>query len=74
MVIVKGLIGRCLNHEMALERVQAKANLTEGKLSQLKAWKFNMDKKFDYFKMVRKELEQKMETMKKVLEDKEKEI
>ena len=33
-----------------------------------------MDKKFDYFKMVRKELEQKMETMKKVLEDKEKEI
>ena len=74
MVIVKGLIGQCLNHEMALERVQAKANLTEGKLSQLKAWKFNMDKKFDYFEMVRKELEQKMETMKKVLEDKENEI
>ena len=74
MVIVKGLIGRCLNHKMALERVQAKANLTKGKLSQLKAWKFNMDKKFDYFEMVRKELEQKMETMKKVLEDKEKEI
>ena len=74
MVIVKGLIGRCLNHEMTLERVQAKADLTKGKLSQLKAWKFNMDKKFDYSEMVRKELEQKMETMKKVLEDKEKEI
>ena len=71
--MVKGLIGRCLNHEMALERVRAKADLTEGKLSQLKAWKVNMDKKFDYSKMVRKELKQKMETMKKVLEYKEKE-
>ena len=71
--MVKGLIGRCLNHEMALERVRAKADLIEGKLSQLKAWKVNMDKKFDYSKMVRKELKQKMETMKKVLEYKEKE-
>ena len=72
--MVKGLIGQCLNHETALERIRAKVDLTEGKLSQLKAWKVNMDKKFDCSEMVRKEIEQKMETMKKVLEDKEKEI
>ena len=40
-----------------MDRVQAKVDLTEGKLSQLKAWKVNMDKKFDYSEMVRKELE-----------------
>ena len=40
-----------------MDRVQAKVDLTEGKLNQLKAWKVNMDKKFDYSEMVRKELE-----------------
>ena len=33
-----------------------------------------MDKKFDYSEKVRKELEQETETMKKVLEDRHKEI
>ena len=67
MVMVKGLMGRCLNHETTLEHVRAKADLTEGESSQLKAWKVNMDKKFDYFEMVKKKLEQETETMKKVL-------
>ena len=41
--------------------------MTEGESSQLKGWKVNMDKKFDYFEMVKKKLEQETETMKKVL-------
>ena len=36
MVMMKGLMGRCLNHETALERVWVKAKATEDKLSQLK--------------------------------------
>ena len=30
--MMKGLMGWCLNREMALERVQARVNLTEGEL------------------------------------------
>ena len=47
MVMMKGLMGRCLHHKTTLERVRAKADLTEDELNQLKAWKFNMEKKFD---------------------------
>ena len=47
MVMMKGLIGRCLNHETALERVRAKVEATEDELSQLKNWKSTMEKKFD---------------------------
>ena len=36
MIMMKGLMGRCLTHEIVLERVQAKAKLTEDELSQLK--------------------------------------
>ena len=35
--MMKGLMGRCLNREMALDRVRAKANSTEDKLNALKA-------------------------------------
>jgi len=71
---MKGLMGRCLHHETTLERELVKADLTEDKLSQLKAWKSNMEKKFDLSEKVRKELEQGMEEAKKILEDKDKEI
>ena len=47
MVMMKGLMGRCLNHETALERVRAKAEVTEDEPSQLKNWKSMMEKKFD---------------------------
>ena len=30
---MKGLMGRCLSHEMALERVRAKAEATKDELS-----------------------------------------
>ena len=44
---MKGLMGRCLNHKMALEHVWAKAEAVEDELSQLKNWKSTMEKKFD---------------------------
>ena len=72
--MMKGLMGRCLNHDMALDCVRAKANETEDELNSLKAWKVGMEKNFDTSEKVRKELEEHMETMRKVLEDKEKEI
>ena len=48
---------QCLNHEVALERVRAKAEQTESELSQLSKWESTMEKKFDLSKQVRKELE-----------------
>ena len=72
--MMKGLMGQCLNHAMALDHVRAKANETKDELNDLKAWKVGMEKKFDTSEKVRKELEEHMEIMRKVLEDKEKEI
>ena len=72
--MMKGLMGRCLNYETALERVRAKVEVTEDELSQLKNWKSTMEKKFDLSEKERKELEQRPEEMKKVLEGKDKKI
>ena len=55
--MMKGLMGRYLSREIALVRVQAKAELAEDELSQLKNWKSTMEKKFDFSEKVRKELE-----------------
>ena len=74
MVMMKGLIEQCLNHKTALKRVQAKAEATEDELSQLKDWKSTMEKKFDLLEKERKDLEQRTEEMKKVLEGKDKKI
>ena len=73
-MMMKGLMGRCLNHEMELDRVRARANKTEDELNSLKAWKVGMQKKFATSENARKELEEHMETLRKVLEDKEKEV
>ena len=74
MIMMKGLMEWCLNRETALDRVWAKAELTEDELSQLKNWKSIMEKKFDLSEKVRKELEQNTEEAKKALEDKDKEV
>ena len=71
---MKGLMGRCLKHEVTLERVRSKAGQTEDELNQLRSWKTKMEKKFDLSKKVRKELEQSTKDAKKTLEGKEKEI
>ena len=37
--MMKGLMGRCLNHETTLDHIRKRANETEDELSGLKAWK-----------------------------------
>ena len=56
MVMMKGLMGRCLKNEAALEHVQSKAEQTEDELNQLRSWKTTMEKKFELSKRERKEL------------------
>ena len=72
--MMKGLMGRCLINETALERVRAKAGETEEDLNQLQVWKSKMEKKFELSERVRKDLEQSMEEVKKALDGKDKEI
>ena len=72
--MMKGLIDQCLNREMALDRVRAKVEQMEEELGQLNKWKSIMEKKFDLSEQVRKELEQKMDEVRKALEVKDKEI
>ena len=74
LVMMKGLMDRCLNREPALERVRAKAEQTEDELDQLHKWKSTMEKKFDLSEQARKELEQRTEEAGKALEAKDKEI
>ena len=70
MIMMKGLMERCLNRETALDYVQVKAEMTEDELGQIKKWKSTMEKKFDLSEKVRKVLEQRTEEAKKALEDK----
>ena len=72
--MMKGLIGWCLNHETTLDHIRKRANETEGELNGFKAWKVGMDKKFATSEIVKKELEQKVESLEKALANKEKEI
>ena len=72
--MMKGLIGRCLTHETALERVRAKAGLMEDELNQLQNWKSKMEMKFELSERVRKELKQSKEEVKRAFEDKDKEV
>jgi len=72
--MMKGLIGRCLNHETTLDCIRAKASLTEDELNELKAWKTVQEKKLALSEEAREELEKQTKLLKQVLEDKEKEI
>ena len=72
--MMKGLMDRCLNRKVALERVRAKAEQTEDELGQLHKWKSTMEKKFDLSEQAMKELEQKRDEARKALEIKEKKI
>ena len=55
--MMKGLMGRSLKNEAALEHVQSKAEQTEDELNQLQSWKTTMEKKFEFSERERKELE-----------------
>ena len=72
--MMKGLMGRCMKHEAALEGVRSKAEQTEDELNQLQSWKTTMEKKFELSERERKELKQSMGEVKNALEGKEKEI
>ena len=72
--MMKGLMGRCLKTEAALEHVQFKAEQTEDELNQLRSWKTIMEKKFELSERERKELELSMGEAKTALEFKETEI
>ena len=63
-----------MNHETALDRVRKRANEMEDELSGLKAWKVGMEKKFATSESVKKEFEEKVEMLEKVLANKEKEV
>ena len=65
--MMKGLMGRCLKHEVTLERVRSKAEQTKDELNQLQSWKTKMEKKFELSKKVRKKLEQSTEEAKRPL-------
>ena len=56
MLMMKGLISRCLNHEMALDHIRAKASLMEDELNELKAWKTVQEKKLALLEEARGEL------------------
>ena len=55
--MMKGLMGRCLNHETSLDRIRAKANATKDKLNELRAWKTVQEKKLALSEEAREELE-----------------
>ena len=44
--MMKGLMGWCLNHETALDRVRARVDATEDELNSLKTWKVGIEKNF----------------------------
>ena len=72
--MMKGLMGRCLNHEMTLGRVHEKAKLMEDELIKLKNWKLVTKKKLKLAEQARDEYYQLTEDLKKTLEDKGKEV
>ena len=57
MLMMKGLMGHCLNHETMLDHVRAKARSTEDERAKLKAWKTVQDKKLALLEQVRGLLE-----------------
>ena len=74
MVMMKELMGWCLNREISLDRIGEKEKETEEKLNELQAWKVVQDKKFVMVEKARDEYFSQMEQLRKVLEDKEVEI
>ena len=72
--MMKGLMGRCLNHETTLGRVREKAKLTKEELIELKNWKLVTEQKLKLAEQARDEYYKLTDDLKKALEDKEKEI
>ncbi|XP_075653077.1 uncharacterized protein LOC142623522 [Castanea sativa] len=74
MLMMKGLMGRCLNHETIMDRLRMKNKTMEDELHDLKTWKINTDRKLKCSEQVRGELEKENEQLRQILKDKEKEL
>ena len=74
MLMMKGLMGRCLNHKTTLGQVCDKAKLIKDELIELKNWKMVTEQKLKLAEQARDEYYKLMEDLKKALGDKEKEI
>ena len=72
--MMKGLMGRCLDHKTVLDSVRENARSTKDEFAELKAWKTVQEKKLALSEQVRGELEKQMEVLRQVLKEKGKEI
>ncbi|XP_075642710.1 uncharacterized protein LOC142614060 [Castanea sativa] len=74
MVMMKGLLGRCLNHETSMDRLRKKGKTMEDELHELKTYKINMDRKLKCSEQVREEVEKENGHLREILKDKEKQL
>ena len=72
--MTKGLMERSLHHEMALGRVREKAKLAEEELFELRNWKLVTEQKLKLAEQARDDFQKLTGELKKILEDKEKEV
>ena len=66
MLMMKGLMGWCLNHETTLSRVREKARLTEDELIELKNLKLVTEQKLKLAEQARDEYYKLAEDLKKL--------
>ncbi|XP_065624077.1 uncharacterized protein LOC136065190 [Quercus suber] len=74
MIMMKGLMGQCLNHETTIGRIREKAKVMEEELLDLKAWKVTQEKKLRMAETARDEAVQLVESLKRDLVDKDSEV
>ena len=67
MLMMKGLMGRCLNHETTLDRTWEKVRLMKDELNKLRAWNVVQEKKLALAEQARDEFEKMTEQLKQVL-------
>ncbi|XP_075633908.1 uncharacterized protein LOC142606444 [Castanea sativa] len=74
MVMMKGLFGRCLNHETSMDRLRQKNKTMEEELHELKTYKINMDRKLKCSEQVRGEVEKENGHLRELLNNKDKQL
>ncbi|XP_065632333.1 uncharacterized protein LOC136068738 [Quercus suber] len=74
MIMMKGMMGWCLNHETTIGRVREKAKVMEEELLDLKAWKVIQEKKLKMAETTRDECIQLTDRLKKALVEKDDEV
>nr|POE87219.1 hypothetical protein CFP56_33102 [Quercus suber] len=74
MIMMKGMMGRCLNHETTIGWIRGKAKAMEEELLDLKAWKVTQEKKLRMAETARDEAVQLVESLKRDLVDKDNEV